>query len=54
MSAERPEAGVPEQPSPDGLLPPEPEVVAPADADDFKGKDGKYDAYFSPEPGEGD
>ena len=21
---------------------------------DFKGKDGKYDAYFSPEPGEGD
>ena len=33
MSAERPEAGVPEQPSPDGLLPPEPEVVAPADAE---------------------
>jgi len=27
---------------------------SPADADDFKGKDGKYDAYFSPEPGEGD
>jgi uncharacterized integral membrane protein len=33
MSVERPEAGVPEQPSPDGLLPPEPEVVAPADAE---------------------
>jgi ferredoxin len=27
---------------------------SPADADDFKGKEGKYDAYFSPEAGEGD
>ena len=27
---------------------------SPADADDFKGKDGKYDEYFSPDPGEGD
>lgn len=25
-----------------------------ADADDFKGVNGKYDQYFSPEPGEGD
>ena len=33
MSAERPEAGVPEQPSADGSVPPEPEVVAPADAE---------------------
>src|SRR5512132_400332 len=32
MSAERPEAGVPEQPSPDAPVPPEPEVVAPASA----------------------
>ncbi|HTE67780.1 MAG TPA: lipopolysaccharide assembly protein LapA domain-containing protein [Actinomycetes bacterium] len=33
MSAERPEAGVPEQPTPDGSVPPEPEVTAPADAE---------------------
>ena len=33
MSAERPEAGVPEQPSVDGSALPEPEVVAPADAE---------------------
>jgi uncharacterized integral membrane protein len=33
MSAERPEAGMPEQPSPDASVPPEPEVTAPADAE---------------------
>jgi uncharacterized integral membrane protein len=33
MSAERPEAGGPEQPSVDGSLPPEPEVTAPVDAE---------------------
>ena len=33
MSAERPEAGVPEQPSVDGSVPPEPEVVAQAEAE---------------------
>jgi len=27
---------------------------SPADADAFKGKEGKYEEYFSPEPGEGD
>ena len=27
---------------------------APADADDFVGKEGKYEAHFSEEPGEGD
>jgi ferredoxin len=27
---------------------------SPADADEFKGQEGKYDKYFSPEPGEGD
>ena len=27
---------------------------APADADDHKGEDGKFDKYFSPEPGAGD
>jgi len=27
---------------------------SPADADEYKGKDGKYEEYFSPEPGEGD
>lgn len=27
---------------------------APADADDFKGMDGKFEKYFSAEPGEGD
>ena len=27
---------------------------SPADADEFKGKDGKFEEYFSPEPGEGD
>ena len=27
---------------------------APADADDFKNQDGKFDKYFSPEPGTGD
>jgi ferredoxin len=26
----------------------------PADADEFKGKSGKFEAFFSPEPGEGD
>jgi len=26
----------------------------PADADEFKGVAGKFDTYFSPEPGEGD
>ena len=26
----------------------------PADADEFKGVEGKFDQYFSPEPGEGD
>ena len=26
----------------------------PADADDFKGAEGKFEKYFSPEPGEGD
>ena len=26
----------------------------PADADEFKDKEGKYEQYFSPEPGEGD
>ncbi len=26
----------------------------PADADAFKGVDGKYERYFTPEPGEGD
>ena len=26
----------------------------PADADEHKGEDGKFDAYFTPEPGEGD
>lgn len=25
----------------------------PADADEFKGKPGKFEAYFKPEPGEG-
>jgi hypothetical protein len=33
MSVERPEAGVPAQPSPDASEPPEPEVTAPADAE---------------------
>jgi len=33
MSVERPEAGMPEQPSPDASLPPEPEVAAQADAE---------------------
>jgi uncharacterized integral membrane protein len=33
MSAARPEAGVPEQPSPDGSVPPESEVVAPSSAE---------------------
>ena len=27
---------------------------SPADADEFKGVDGKFDTYFSAEPGEGD
>jgi ferredoxin len=27
---------------------------APADADDFKGQEGKFEKYFSPEPGTGD
>ncbi len=27
---------------------------APADADEHKGEDGKFDKYFSAEPGEGD
>ena len=27
---------------------------APADADEFKGVEGKFDQYFTPEPGEGD
>ena len=27
---------------------------SPADADEYKGKAGKFDEYFSPEPGEGD
>jgi ferredoxin len=26
----------------------------PADADEHKGEEGKYDKYFSPEPGQGD
>ena len=26
----------------------------PADADEHKGEDGKFDKYFSPEPGTGD
>jgi uncharacterized integral membrane protein len=33
MSVERPEAGGPAQPSPDGSLPPEPEVAAPSSAE---------------------
>src|SRR5215216_5210055 len=33
MSAERPEAGGPEQPSPDAAVPPEPEVAAPPSAE---------------------
>jgi uncharacterized integral membrane protein len=33
MSAERPEAGGPAQPSPDAAVPPEPEVVAPSPAE---------------------
>jgi hypothetical protein len=33
MSAERPEAGVPEQPPPDAAVPPEPGVVAPSSAE---------------------
>jgi lipopolysaccharide assembly protein A len=33
MSAERPEAGVPEQPSADGSVAPQPEVTTPADAE---------------------
>jgi uncharacterized integral membrane protein len=33
MSVERPEAGAPEQPSPDASVPPEPEVVAPSSAE---------------------
>lgn len=27
---------------------------SPADADEFKGVDGKFETHFSPEPGEGD
>lgn len=27
---------------------------APADADDYKGMEGKFEKHFSPEPGEGD
>ena len=27
---------------------------SPEDADEFKGKDNKFEEYFSPEPGEGD
>jgi ferredoxin len=27
---------------------------APADAKEFDGRAGKYDAFFSPKPGEGD
>ncbi|HWK36204.1 DUF3470 domain-containing protein, partial [Sphingomonas sp.] len=26
----------------------------PADADEHKGEEGKFDKYFSPEPGAGD
>ena len=26
----------------------------PADADDYKGAEGKYEKFFTPEPGEGD
>ena len=26
----------------------------PPDADDFKGEEGKFEKYFSPEPGQGD
>jgi uncharacterized integral membrane protein len=33
MSTERPEAGVPAQPSPDASVPPEPEVAAPSSAE---------------------
>jgi uncharacterized integral membrane protein len=33
MSAQRPEAAVPEQPSPDGSVPPEPEAKEPAPAE---------------------
>jgi uncharacterized integral membrane protein len=33
MSAERPEAGVPEQPSADSSIAPQPEVTTPADAE---------------------
>ena len=28
--------------------------TSPADADEHKGEEGKFDKYFSPEPGEGD
>ena len=27
---------------------------SPADADEYKGEEGKFEKYFSPEPGEGD
>ena len=27
---------------------------APADADEYKGAEGKFEKYFSPEPGQGD
>ena len=27
---------------------------SPADADEHKGEEGKYDKYFSPDPGAGD
>ena len=27
---------------------------SPADADEFKGQEGKYDKYFTPDPGAGD
>ena len=27
---------------------------SPADADEHKGEEGKFDKYFTPEPGQGD
>ena len=30
------------------------EEDSPADADEHKGEDGKFDKYFSPDPGAGD
>jgi ferredoxin len=33
---------------------PDPQARIPADADEHKGEEGKFDKYFSASPGQGD